>query len=293
MAVHKHKGWIMLFLLPTLILFAVFYLIPLAIVSVTSFSSWNGFDPMKMIGLRNYQDIFLHDPKFKESLLNTLKWATFAVLVHVPFGVLVALILSKKPFGWRFVRSVSLIPNIISSAAMAILYVFIFNPGMGLLNSFIRTLGFKDFDINWFYNPNTAFISVTLTWVFFAGIITLITMAELASIPASLHEAARMDGATDLQIDWFINIPLLRNIIGTGMILAVTAIFKAFEIIYLTTAGGPGNMTTNLALMVYSEVTTNYRYGYGNAVGIINLLLGVVIILVITKVFRMGRSSYE
>ncbi|WP_102345983.1 carbohydrate ABC transporter permease [Bacillus sp. Marseille-P3661] len=287
------KKWILIFLLPTVLFYCAIYLIPMGITIISSFSSWNGYESMKFIGLENYLELFLKDSTFKTALLNTILWAAMAAFIQVPLGVLVAFIIHKKPFGWKFVRTVFLIPNIIAIAAWAVIYAFIFNPGVGLLNGLIQFLGFTDFSHNWLYDSKTAFLSIGATWVFFAGIITLITLAELSSISPSIHEAAKIDGASDWQIDWYINLPMLKNIIGTGVILAVTSVLKKFEVIYLTTRGGPGDSTTNLTLMIYNEVSSLYRYGYGNAIGVIQLILGIILIIIISKAFRMNRGAYE
>ena len=232
------KLWIALFLLPTFVLFGLIYAVPLLTVIVTSFTDWNGFSNITFIGLDNYGHL-LQDEQFRHAFINSLLWGAIAACVHVPFGVMVALFLNRKPPGWRFVRSVSLLPNLIPGAALALLYVFIFNPGIGILNQFIRRLGFKDFTMYWLYDPHSAFLSVTAVWVFYAGVIILITMAELSGIPPELRESAMIDGATERQVDWYIHLPLLKNIIGVGIIIAVTEVFKMFEYVYFTTGGGP------------------------------------------------------
>jgi raffinose/stachyose/melibiose transport system permease protein len=282
--------WVAVFLLPALTIFGLLYMAPLITALISSFSRWNGFGPMKFHGLYNYIEIF-KDPDFHNALLNTLKWALFAAFVHVPFGVLVALILARKPKGWRFVRASFMLPNIISRAALAILFLFIFKPQVGILNSLLRAVGFHDFSMNWLYDPRTAFLSVTSIWLWYAAVITLITMAELTAISPSVHESAIIDGATNVQIDWYINLPMLRRIIGTGVIIAVAAVFRMFDVIYMTTNGGPGNATVNIAVMMVRSIVHTNRYGYANALGIILLLMGMGVMLTSTRVFRMGKSS--
>lgn len=282
--------WTGAFLLPALIIFGLLYMAPLITALVSSFSRWNGFGPMEFNGFSNYVDIFT-DPDFHNALLNTLKWALWATFVHVPFGVIVAMILARRPRGWRFVRASFMLPNIISRAALAILFLFVFKPQVGILNSLIRAVGFKDFSVNWLYNPQTAFISITNIWLWYAAVITLITMAELTAISPSVHESAVIDGATNFQIDWYINIPMLRRIIGTGVVIAVTSVFKMFDVIYMTTNGGPGNKTVNIAVMMVRSIVHTNRYGYANALGIILLIMGMTVMLVSTRVFRMGKAS--
>lgn len=286
------KLWIFIFLFPAVLMFCLVYIGPLITVIISSFTKWNGYEPMEFIGLDNYKEM-LKDEAFRAAFINTIKWSLWAAFVHVPFGVLVALILAKKPRGWRFTRAVFMIPNIISQTALAMLFIFVYKPDVGILNALIKLLGFKDFSINWLYDPNTAFVSVTFIWLLYAAVITLITMSELLSVPESLYESARIDGATNWQIDLYINLPLLRKIIGTGVIVAVTAVFKKFDVIFLTTNGGPGNTTMNIAVMMVNSIFNTSRYGYANALAAVLLIMGMSFILISTKVFKLGQSSYE
>jgi raffinose/stachyose/melibiose transport system permease protein len=287
------KVWITLFLLPSIAIFTLIYLVPLITVVLSGFSDWNGVDPMKFNGLANYREMFFEDSEFKGAIFNTIKWVLIQSFIHVPFGVLVALVLSKKPFGWRIARSCFMIPNIISTSAMALIFLQIYSPGNGLMNSLIRVLGFKDFDLNWFFDIKTAFLTVTSTWVFYAAVITLISLAELSSISESVIEAARIDGASSTQIDWYINIPLLKNIIGTGMIIAIASTLGNFNMIFLTTGGGPGNLTTNLPIMVFSNLMSANRNGYANALSTIMLILGAGSIFIVTRAFKMNKGVHS
>lgn len=286
----RHRLWIALFLFPTLALFGLIYAVPIITVIVTSFTEWNGFNAIEFVGLANYRKL-LQDRQFHLAIRNSLLWGLIAAGVHVPFGVLVALLLHRKPIGWRFIRSVSMLPNLIPPAALALLYVFVFNPGIGLLNEFVRLIGFEDFTVNWFYQPRTAFVAVTLVWVLYAGVIVLITMAELAGIPSELREAALIDGATDNQVDWYVHLPLLKNIIGVGIIIAVTEVFKMFEYVFLTTGGGPQDQTMSLGLMIYNQAATRYRYGYANTVGVILLVMGLLAFYVVSRAFKMNEPT--
>ena len=112
----------------------------------------------------------------------------------------------------------------------------------------------------------------------------------MQSLPVSYRESAQLDGASSVQIDLYIHLPLIRHTVGSCMILMVTGMFKFFEQIYQTTAGGPGYTTSTLALLIYQNMTTGFRYGYGNAIGMVLMLLGVFVILLIQKTMRMDRS---
>ncbi|MBI3243146.1 MAG: sugar ABC transporter permease [Chloroflexi bacterium] len=282
--------WIALFLLPTLVLFGLIYAIPIVTVIATSFTKWNGFGAIEFIGLENYWNL-IQSKQFQLAIRNSLLWGLIAAGIHVPFGVLVALVLHRKPFGWRFTRSASMLPNLIPPAALALIYSFLFNPGIGLVNESIRALGFKDFLVHWYFEPETAFFAVTAVWVLYAGVIILITMAELSGIPPDLRESALIDGATDNQVDWHIHLPLLKNIIGVGIIIAVTEVFKMFDYVYLTTGGGPNNQTMSLGLMIYNQATVRYKYGYANAVGVILLVMGLLAFYLVSRAFRLSEPA--
>ena len=219
---------------PTLVMFALVYLGPMILALVSSFTKWDGMQSMRFIGLENYVKIF-RDSVFHASLWHTLFWAFLAVAVHVPFGVLVALVLKRKRRGWRFTRSVFMLPNIISRSALALMFVFIYKPDMGILNMLLKSVGLEHLTRNWLVDSQTAFLSVTNIWLWYAAVITLIVLAELSSISSEIEDAARIDGATAKQVDWYIYLPLLRRAIGTGAIVAVTSVFKEFESIYMTT----------------------------------------------------------
>lgn len=283
------RMYIFIFIAPAVAMFLFMYIWPMILAIVSSFTRWNGFTEMKFIGFENYIELF-NDRNFGQAMLNTLWWSLLGTFVHVPWGVWLALILSRKPRGWRFVRSVYMLPNIISGAGMALLFIFIYKPKSGALNSIFHALGLN-IDRNWLLEPDTAFWAVTNMWLWFAAVITLITLAELLSISPEIYEAARIDGANDFQIDWLINLPLVKRIIGTGIIITVISAFKTFDIIYMTTNGGPGNKTLNLAVMMVNGVVRQNRYGYSNAVGMVLLVLGVVVMSINSLVFSMNKGD--
>ena len=284
-------GWIVAFLSPSILIFLLIFFAPLVMVVATSFTKWNGLSKMKLIQFANYIELF-RDPTFLRALENTFIWAAAALFVHVPFGVFVALILNRGLRGWKLTRAVFMLPNIISPTAMAILFIFLYKPDIGILNSMIKPF-FPGFSINWLFDDRTAFGSVTLIWLFYAAVITLITLSELMAIPADLRESALIDGASDLQVDLHVYLPLIRKIVGTGVIIAVSATFKKFDIIYLTTNGGPGNATTTMSVMMVNNIIMSSRDGYANAIGTVLLVLGVGFMLLSSRVFRLGESYFD
>jgi len=276
-------------LLPAVLLFTTFMIVPIGIMIVTSFYQWNAFG-LEWLGLDNYQRLFTQDRAASSALINTAIWIGAACFLHVPMGLAVAVILSKKLRGWRIFRTLFFIPNIISYASLSIVYLSFFNARYGLLNSMLEGAGFEGLTRDWLFTTDTALAAIIMTWLFQIGLYMLLFMAEIAAIPEQLYEAAEIDGASEFQKDLLITIPLLRNIIGTAMILAATRSLIYFEGILLMTEGGPANATLNLPMFAYRNYS-NFNWGYTNAIGVLILIIGIVLIVSIRQLFNVGRRD--
>lgn len=283
----RELGWIYLFLLPTFLVFLAFYLVPIITVIATSFTKWDGFNTPIFNGFDNYVRLFTN-AQFQQSLGNLLAWALIAMTLHVGYGVLIAFILYRRPFGWAFTQMVFMIPNVISVAAWAMIYRYFFRNDIGILNTLIRLVN-PNFNVDWFFDAPFAFWAVTLTWLFYSVIITLLVSSDLLAIPAQLHEAALIDGASPRQIILRIDLPLCRNSIGTGIILSITARIAMFEAIYLTTNGAGDTM--NIPVILYRTLLDS-KYGIANANGVVMIVLGILTLLLINRLFRMNESVY-
>ncbi len=282
----KRFSWIFLFLLPTIVLFIMFYLMPIVTVLFTSFTRWDGFSSPVFNGVNNYLRLF-RQGSFLISLRNFVNWSLIAVIGHVGFGVMIAFFLHRRPWGWKIVRSTFMIPNVVSAAAWAMIYKFIFNNEFGVLNTLIRGIA-PGFSVNWFYQSPAAFWAVTFTWLFYAVIVTLIVLGDLMAIPKETLEAAEIDGASGIQLTRYIKLPLCRNAIGTAIILSITSRIAMYENIALTTRGGPGDDTMGLALILVSNIN-DYNYGLANATAMIMFVIGILTLLVINRLFRMSE----
>lgn len=279
------------FLLPASCLFLLIYLAPLVLVAVTSFFNWRIGKPLSFAGLDNYVKAF-GDKNVRAAMCHTFLWVLLQATVHVLLGTLLAFILAKKFRGWKVFRTICMLPNVISTAALAMILLNVFKTDSGLLNGIIRLITGHAFEWNWYFNSKTALPSVTLGWLLYPGMITILMLAAITAIPDELLEAARIDGATPLQINLRVVLPLVRGTLGTSVIIAATSMLKEFELIYLTTNGGPGNATLNLPLYIYKVAFTENNYGYSNAMSVLLIALGVVIVYVINRLFRMEESDY-
>ena len=279
--------WIAVFMLPSITIFLVFYLMPIVTVLVTSFSRWDGFNPPQFLGFDNYLKLF-RSSKFSESMLNLLGWSFIASTVHVGIGVLIAFLLYKKPFGWELTRTVYMIPNVISIAAWAMIYKYFFRNDIGILNTFLRLFD-PNINISWFAQSPYAFWAITMTWVFYAVVVTLLVMGDLMAIPSTLHEAAEIDGAKTWQRILWIDLPLCRNAIGTGVICSITARIAMYEAIYLTT-NGAGN-TMNFPMILVRAIQDG-KYGYANVSAVIMIIIGLLTLAIVNRAFRMNERIY-
>lgn len=284
------KGIIVLFLLPSLLLFAIIYLAPIVIVFVTSFFNWKAGSAITFAGLSNYV-YALSDANLIQSMKNTFIWVLLQSTVHVGIGTVLAYILSRKRMFWKVFRTIFMIPNVISAAALAVIFLNLFSPEIGLVNSAISTIGGQSFHWNWYFSQGTSFFTVTLSWLFYAGLITILMLAGIQAVSTEVLEAARIDGASQWQIDSMIILPLVRTSLGTAVIIAATSMLREFEMIFLTTSGGPGITTLNMPLYLYKTSLTENNYGYANMMGVILIVVGVLIVFAINKAFRMDVAD--
>jgi raffinose/stachyose/melibiose transport system permease protein len=282
----RYLPWIYAFLAPTLIMFLMFYLWPILTVIYTSFTRWNGMTSPEYIGAANYQRLF-GMKSFLISLRNLGLWAAIAAVLHTTFGVLVALVFFKTPPGWKFVRTVFMIPNVISGAAWAMIYRFLFNNEFGLLNNIIRVFN-KGFNVNWFFESPAAFWAITFCWLFYAVVITLVVLSDLMSISGDVHEAATIDGASGWQIMTRIDLPLCRFSIGTSVIMGVTSRIGMYEAIALTSRGGPGDDTMSLSMILVKTIS-DFNYGLANSAAMVMLILGALIMIICNRAFKMNE----
>jgi len=286
------KGWIPVFLLPAVILFLLIYAIPLGMVFVTSLFEYRLSSPeMRFIGFTNYIRLS-GDPDFYTALKNTVLWIIIQCTVHVALGTFLALLLYKKPRGWKFIRTAYMVPNIISNAAIGMIFLNIFNPQFGVLHSVLKAIGLEHLTRNWLMDANTAFPSVTFVWVLFAGYTTTLVLAQALSLDEAVLEAAKVDGATSFQTDVFVVLPLLKKIIGTTMVMAATYMLQMFDLIYITSGGGPGKSTTNLPLLLYGVYKGENNYGYANTIGVVIVIVGIIFMTIINRSLKVNDEDY-
>lgn len=285
------KIWIFLFTIPCMILFALVYAAPIITVFYTSLCDYTAFNSPAFQGIKNFITIF-SDSDFICSIRNTLLWVVLQSTIHVGVGLAMALVLRRKPKGWKFARTAYMIPNIIPTAATGVMFTLLLNPMFGIVKPIMDFLGIDYAMVpNLFGNSRYAFWTVTATWILYSGFNTIIFLAEMGAVSKEIYEAAAIDGATPWQADRYITLPLMRNVCGTCVTLASVAMVSQFDIIYMTTKGGPGTSTLNLPIYLYKAATLENNYGKANAVGVVQIIIGITMVILIKGLFREKKEA--
>jgi len=261
-----------LFLLPSLVFFLGFVVFPMVLCLVTSFfdSNLNATTPDKFIGLQNYAELW-KDPVFLKGLKNTLIIVVVSVPVVTAFSLWVASAIYKmKEWMLSAFRCIFYLPVVTGSVAVTVVWKWMYNNYYGVLNYVFKGLGVIDANINWLGNPSTALwciIVILLTTS--VGQPIVLYVSALSNVDPTLIEAGQVDGTTKLQNFWKIKWPQIMP--TTLYIVVITTInsFQCFALIQLLTSGGPNNATQTVMYYIYYTAFKLYRFGYGNAMGII------------------------
>ncbi|MEP7085043.1 MAG: sugar ABC transporter permease [Betaproteobacteria bacterium] len=269
-------------------LIVVFY--PMAQAFVTSaYHSilWKPRD-IRFIGLDNYVTL-LHDPVFWSSLGRTAIWIGLTVPLQMLLGLVTALLLNQE-FRWRGIaRSLILIPWALPSVVIGLMWAWIYNPQVGLLNDLMLRLGLLQSAVPWLANPDTALYAIiaALVWQGFPFFAIMI-LAGLQTIPASLYEAAEIDGAGEWYQFRDITLPGLKSVLVTAVMLRIIWVANSVDVIYVMTGGGPGYATHTLPLYAFKRTYGSMDFGYGSALAVTFsvLLLGAIILYL----RRVGRG---
>lgn len=275
------------FLLPNIIGFLIFILIPVIASFFMSFTSWNGFGVVEFIGLDNYKQL-LKDENFKISFFNSILFMVISVPITLFLSMLIAVALNQ---GIRFVkvfRTAVFLPYVTATIAVAAVWQLIFNPTMGPINGVLMNLGI-DQPPGWLSSPTWALISVSIVYIWHSvGYYMVLFLAGLQSIPDYLYEAAELDGAGPISKFFNITVPMLSPVLFFTTIIGVINSFKVFDLIYVLTGGGPGRSTHVLVYDIYNTAFKQFEYGYASAMAYVLFLL----ILVISIIQFRGQKKW-
>jgi len=262
----------LLFLMPNMLIFLLFIIIPAVKGLRMSFMKWSIFETPQFIGLANFKEL-LKDDVFWITFRNTIVFSVFTVFFLIVCSLALAMLLSRNSIrGEKAFRAVFYIPSLISMIAVGIAWRFILGDEMGIINYIIRRMGGTG--IKWLTDGKLAMASVIFVTVWAgAGYYMVIFISGLQAIPKELYEAAVIDGSSSWNTFWKITMPLLRSTLLVVLVLSTIASFKAYELIVTMTKGGPGYATKFIVQQVYQVAFTEDRLGYASAMSMILMLI--------------------
>ena len=282
-------GW--LFVLPALLMYAVFVLLPLLLTILYSFYRWNGVGPMTWVGLKNYMTVF-EVSDLLGTIFNAFWLVIWFSLIPAALGLVVASVIHRVATGrlGEVSRTVLFLPQVIPLVAAGIIWGWLLALP-GLVNQILKAVGLGEFTRAWLGDFDWALPSVGIigVWVLL-GFCTVLLSTGMAKIDPALYESARIDGAGWFQEFITITVPLLRNEIGVCLTVTVIAALAAFDIVYVSTAGGPGNSTAVPGIQIYILAFTQRAVGLASALAVLLMLLVVVVIIPIQ---RLSRENAE
>jgi raffinose/stachyose/melibiose transport system permease protein len=282
-----------LFVLPAFLLFAAFVLFPLSASLYYGFTKWDGMAAPQWIGFDNYVRAF-RDSIHLRSYLNATLYVLGTLIVEVSFGLVMAVLLNSDRPGFSFFRVMCFSPVVLSFVAAAILWTFVYDLRFGLLNAFLKSIGLSSLVQPWLANPNTALAAVTIVsgWKY-AGFYMVIYLAALKRIPASLYEAAMLDGAGVIQRFFYITLPLLKETSLIALLLAITGGFAGFDLFFAMTNGQPFNATEIPTTWIIKQAFDASQMGYGVALTVILMLvIGVISVVYLRLTRRSDAIEY-
>ena len=269
----------LLFIGPAVLFFTLILVIPFIMSLYYSFTEWNGVSTtVTWIGIENYKKIMFNDPDYYKSFLFTFRYAIVSVVLTNVVGFLLALLLTQALKLRNILRTIFFMPNVIGGLLLGFIWSFIFVKGFASVG---ELTGLAFFNLPWLGDAPTAFWGLIIVTVWKgAGYVMVIYIAGLTNVPKDLIEAARIDGATRLQMLYKITLPLIMPSITVCLFLTLSWGFKVFDLIMSLTKGGPFNSTESVSLNIYQEAFRNNALGLGSAKAVIFFLIVALITII-------------
>ncbi len=292
------KRLIITFLFPATFLYLVFFLYPAVRAFYYSFFDWSGFSyEAKFIGLDNYREL-IRDDLFIESLKNTLTIVFVGGVIVFGLAFALTILLNSGIKGRKLFRAIIFLPNVVAVIALTTMWsVAIYHPRFGILKNGLAYLGFESLSKTLWTSPENIFESMLAAIIWMnVGFYVVLLMAGIDKIPHELYEAARIDGANELQMFYRITVPLLWDVITVGIVLWSISALKIFEFPFAFSALEPSPNTYTIAVYLYvmgfGQRTPIYRLGYATAMGVALVLTVVVVVVVLRRVLRREVIQY-
>lgn len=280
--------WAWTMLLPNIIGFVLFMLVPVVATFVLSFTKYDMLTSPKFIGLQNYIDL-VKDPIVREVTKNTIVYTVLTVPVGMCLSLLLAVMLDQKIGSRRFYRAAFFLPSITSMVVVAIVWQWIYNPDYGLLNYFLSLFGIQG--PKWLLDAKTSLLSLAIVGIWkSAGYNMIIFLSGLQGISTSYYEAAELDGASKWAQFRYITVPMLKPTTFFIFIMSIISSFQVFDQVMLMTKGGPGRSSSVLVHYLYQNAFQYFKLGYACAIA---YLLFFIVMIITAINMRMEKSMRE
>jgi len=291
----KDKKAIFIFVFPALLIFFVAIILPIISSTYYSFLSWDGIGKATFVGLKNYVNLFVNNTDgFTKAVQNSFTLAILSVVIQLPLALLLALILARGVKGEGFFRTIYFIPVIMSTVVIGQLWMKIYHPDYGMLNSILENIGLGRYAHAWLADTKTALFAVFVPIIWqYIGYHMLLLYAGIKSVSPDIYEAAKIDGASEFKMATAITIPLIKPILQVCVVFAVTGSFKAFDLIYIITNGGPLHASEVPSTLMYNTIFNKYMYGYGSAMSTFIIVECLIFTLIMGKMFNAKKSKED
>ena len=264
-------------MLPTLLVYSIFIILPIAIAVYYSFTKYSGIGKPRFTGLKNYIRLF-QDELFWVSFKNTMIMFVLAFVLLLTLSFLIALLLNNKLRAVDFSKALIFSPAIIAPIIVGIIWVYILDPNIGIINNILDAIGADAFKQKWIGGEILSPYSIAIIYFWQQlGYLVTIFIAGLKMIPGDILEAVKIDGANAIQEIRYVTIPMMRTTISTVAVLIITGVFKIFEIVQQTTGGGPNHLSETLVTYSYSQTFSSGDYGYGMSLATVTYLISLII----------------
>ena len=283
---NKENLTIFAFTSPWVIGFLSFGIYPIIISFYYSLCQYDVLREPMFIGLENYRTILYEDAYFWKTIWNTLYYTIFRVPINIFLSLLIAILLNRTLKASGLIRATFFLPSLISGVALSVIWIWIFNPQIGLLNTILAFFGLKG--PLWLQDENWSKLSLVImsTWSIGGGRM-LVFLAALQNVNPNLYEALKLDGGNELQCFWHITLPLISPVIFLWSVIEVIASMQIFTEAFIMTKGGPLESTLFYNLYLYNQAFENFNMGYASALAWILLVITLIITL---AQFRLSKK---
>lgn len=273
------RGFITIGLLPALVLYLFFVIVPIFWSAYYGFFDSKGIGAAKFIGFDNYVEVF-KDPIFWKAFKNNMLIVAASVFGQVPIAMVLALLLMRSTLFQRVIRASVFMPMVLSSVVVGIIWGYIYHPQIGILNFLLEGIGLDSWKKSWLSDPNVSMFALMVPIIWnYIGPYMIMFIAALQNISPEIEDAAQLDGVGPVRKLFAVTLPMIWDTVKVAVVLCISGSLKAFDLIYVMTGGGPAHSTELLASYMYNSTFNVYRFGFGSAISTAIIILSLILIV--------------